>query len=163
MIPINYSCSYLLALPRMKRLPFFYIVIHLLVMGSSCAEDEGTDAPVISNLTITPSYIEEFADSVLISFDYADRNGDLGHPDPNVSTLTVKDSRLENADLYHVQPLAPPGVEVQIQGRLTVKLNAMFVLGNSPTEKLQFEVQLQDLAGNMSNLLVSDTLMVPRP
>lgn len=135
----------------------------LLLGVSACSEDEGSDAPEISNLVVTPADVEEFADSVLISFDYADRNGDLGHPDPNVNTLTVKDSRLEFADTYHVQPLSPPDAEVQIQGRFTVKLNSLFLLGNSSEEKLQFSVQLQDLAGNMSNLLVSDTVLVRRP
>jgi len=147
----------------MTRLHSVLLLTLLALTVHSCADDEGSDVPVISNLTVTPSDVEEFADSVLISFDYADRNGDLGHPDPNVTTLTVKDSRLEYADQYHVQPLSPHDTEVKIQGRLTVKLNNLFVLGNSTTEKLQFSVQLRDMAGNMSNLLVSDTVMVTRP
>lgn len=139
------------------------LFLTVAVMAISCEGDDGTDAPVISNLTVTPMEAIEFADSVLISFDYTDRNGDLGHPDPNVNHLTVKDSRLQFADTYHVQPLAPLGEELEIQGRLTVKLNSLFVLGNSTTEKLQFSIQLQDRAGNWSNLLVSDTVMVSRP
>lgn len=142
-------------------LPTFLFAIALMV--HACAEDEGSDVPEISNLLVTPASVQEFADSVLISFDYADGNGDLGHPDPNVATLTVKDSRLEFADHYHLQPLSPPNSAVQIKGRLTIKLNNLFVLGNSATEKLQFSVQLRDMAGNMSNLLVSDTVMVTRP
>lgn len=139
------------------------LFLTVAVMAVSCADDEGTNAPVISNLTVTPMEAIEFADSVLISFDYTDRNGDLGHPDPNVNQLSVKDSRLEFADMYHLQPLAPMGEDVEIQGRLTVKLNGLFVLGNSNSEKLQFSIQLQDRGGNMSNLLVSDTVMVVRP
>lgn len=139
------------------------LFLTVAVMAVSCADDEGTNAPVISNLTVTPMEAIEFADSVLISFDYTDRNGDLGHPDPNVNQLSVKDSRLEFADMYHLQPLAPMGEDVEIQGRLTVKLNGLFVLGNSNSEKLQFSIQLQDRGGNMSNLLVSGTVMVVRP
>ena len=139
------------------------LFLTVMIMAVSCESDEGSDAPVISNLTVTPIEAVEFADSVLISFDYTDRNGDLGHPDPNVNHLTVKDSRLQFADTYHVQPLAPLGEELEIQGRLTVKLNSLFVLGNSTTEKLQFSIQLQDRGGNTSNLLVSDTVMVVRP
>ncbi len=138
------------------------LLLAVAVIVVSCEDDKGTDAPVISNLTVTPIEAMEFADSVLISFDYTDRNGDLGHPDPNVNHLTVKDSRLEFADTYHVQPLAPLGEELEIQGRLTVKLNSLFVLGNSNSEKLQFSIQLQDRGGNTSNLLVSDTVMVVR-
>lgn len=147
----------------MVRRMHIIIIIALLLRFTSCTDDDGTDAPVISNLTVTPIEAIEFVDSVIISFDYTDRNGDLGHPDPNVNQLSVKDSRLEFEDTYHVQPLAPLGEEVEIQGRLTVKLNSLFVLGNSNSEKLQFSVQLSDRAGNTSNLLVSDTVMVMRP
>jgi hypothetical protein len=107
--------------------------------------------------------VEEFSDTVTISFDYYDLSGDLGNMDPNVASLSVKDSRLENADLYHVLPLAPEGENVQIQGRLSVRLNNLFILGNDTVEELQFEVQIEDREGNWSNLLESDTISVYRP
>ncbi len=129
---------------------------------SSC-EDKPSDIPEISNLTVTPMTVEEFTDTVTISFDYYDFNGDLGNTDPNVASLSVKDSRLENADLYHVLPLSPDGENVQIQGRLSIRLNNLFILGNDTVEELQFEVQIEDRKGNWSNLLESDTISVYRP
>lgn len=107
--------------------------------------------------------VTEFTDSVIISFDYYDHNGDLGHSDPNMTSLSVKDSRLQHADLYHVQPLAPEGSNVPIKGRLSVRLNNLFILGNDSIEELQFEVMMQDRKGNWSNLMESDTISVFRP
>jgi hypothetical protein len=106
---------------------------------------------------------QEFTDTVLISFDYYDYNGDLGNPDPNITSLSVKDSRLQDADLYHVIPLSPEGSNVPIQGRMTVQLNNLFILGNDTVENLMFEVLMQDQKGNWSNLLESDTISVYRP
>jgi hypothetical protein len=107
--------------------------------------------------------VQEFTDTVLISFNYYDFNGDLGHPDPNITSLSVKDSRLQDADLYHVIPLSPEGSNVPIQGRMTVQLNNLFILGNDTVEDLMFEVLMQDQKGNWSNLLESDTISVYRP
>ena len=137
----------------------------LLVFGwlvSSCNEEPST-IPEISNLTIEPMMVEEFTDTVTISFDYYDYNGDLGHPDPNVTSLSVKDSRLQYEDLYHVQPLAPVDANVPIQGRLSVRLNNLFILGNDSVEELQFEVMIQDRRGSWSELVESDTITVFRP
>lgn len=131
-------------------------------MAVSCNEQE-SNIPEISNLTVEPMVVAEFTDTVVISFDYADFNGDLGHPDPNVTSLSVKDSRLQDADLYHVIPLSPEGSNVPIRGRIAVQLNNLFILGNDTLEELQFEVTMQDQKGNWSNVLESDTISVYRP
>ena len=134
----------------------------LALVVASCNEGQ-SEIPEISNLTVMPTVVQEFTDTVLISFDYYDFNGDLGHPDPNATSLSVKDSRLQAADLYHVIPLSPEGSNVPIQGRMTVQLNNLFILGNDTVEELLFEVLMQDQKGNWSNLLESDTISVYRP
>lgn len=133
-----------------------------ILLFSACREEK-SNVPEISNLTVEPMVVEEFTDTVTISFDYYDYNGDLGHPDPNVTSLSIKDSRLQFEDLYHVQPLAPVDAHVPIQGRLSVKLNNLFILGNDTLEELQFEVMIQDREGNWSELVESDTITVFRP
>jgi hypothetical protein len=105
------------------------------LVAVSCNEDP-SDIPEISNLTVLPMVVQEFTDSVTI---------------------------LQNADLYHVIPLSPEGSNVPIQGKLTVQLNNLFILGNDTLEELQFEVMMQDQKGNWSNLLESDTISVYRP
>jgi hypothetical protein len=144
---------------ELRRLSF---LLSLLLAVSSCNE-EPSSIPEITNLTVEPTLVEEFTDTVTISFDYYDYNGDLGHPDPNIASLSVKDSRLQFEDLYHVQPLAPVEANVPIQGRLSVRLNNLFILGNDSVEELQFEVMIQDRRGNWSELVDSDTITVYRP
>lgn len=134
-----------------------------LVFAFSACKEEPSTVPEISNLTVEPMLVEEFTDTVTISFDYADYDGDLGHPDPNVTSLSVKDSRLEFEDLYHVQPLAPEDANVPIQGRLSIRLNNLFILGNDTLEELQFEVMIQDRKGQWSDLVETDTITVYRP
>lgn len=140
------------------------LIIALLAIAflASCKQ-EHSDIPEISDLTVVPMNVAEFTDTVIVSFNYYDYNGDLGHPDPNVASLSVKDSRLQYEDLYHVQPLAPVDAKVPIEGRLSVRLNNLFILGNDSIEKLQFEVKIQDRAGNWSELVESDTITVYRP
>lgn len=141
------------------RLSFFL----LAAIAFIACNERPSDIPELSNLTVEPTLVAEFSDTVIISFDYYDYNGDLGHPDPNVASLSVKDSRLQDADLYHVQPLAPVDANVPIQGKLSVQLNNLFILGNDSVEELIFEVMIQDRKGNWSSLLESDTISVYRP
>lgn len=132
------------------------------VLFSSCKE-EHSDIPELTNLTVEPMRVAEFADSVIISFDYYDYNGDLGYLDPNNTSLSVKDSRLQFEDLYHVQPLAPVDANVPIKGRLSVKLNNLFILGNDTVERLRFAITIRDRKGHWSEVVESDTITVFRP
>lgn len=133
------------------------------ILLSACKkDDEDVNTPVISNLKIEPDTVVEFIDTVIISFDYVDANGDLGEPDPNVNTVSVKDSRLENADWYHLPPLAPQDEDLPIQGTLQIKLNNLFIIGNADMETLNLTVQIQDREGNISNELFSHDVIVVR-
>ena len=129
----------------------------------SCKKEETTDAPVISDLVVTPITVEEFKDTVTISFIYEDVNGDIGHDNPNTPSIFVRDSRLEDSDEYHIQPLTPDQQELNIQGSVSLRLNNLFILGNDSTESLLLKVTMVDRAGNMSNELVSDSVLVVRP
>lgn len=137
------------------------LALFLALAFASCKE-QNSDIPEISNLVVEPLLVEEFADTVTITFDYYDYNGDLGYLDPNQTSLSVKDSRLQFEDLYHVQPLAPIDANVPIAGRLSVRLNNLFILGNDSVERLQFEIMIQDRKGNWSDIIESDTITVFR-
>jgi len=144
-------------------LVFRGLIFLLTVLLFASCKEEHSDIPEITNLTVEPLLVSEFTDTVVISFDYYDYNGDLGYLDPNVTSLSVKDSRLQFEDLYHVKPLAPVDANVPIQGRLSVRLNNLFILGNDTVERLQFEVMIQDRKGHWSELVESDTITVFRP
>ena len=138
------------------------LLIAALVI-SSCKKDETTEAPVISDLVVSPMVVQEFTDTVAISFIYEDLNGDIGFEDPNTYSIFVRDSRLETSDEYHIPPQTPDQQALNIQGSISLRLNNLFILGNDSTESLLLTVTLVDRAGNISNELVSDSVLVVRP
>jgi hypothetical protein len=104
--------------------------------------------------------VVQFGDRVKVRFSYKDADGDLGHADPDVATLEVKEARLEVPDLYHVPPIAPEGAEVSVQGELEVELNALFLLGNGIEETTTYTLRIRDRAGNWSNSITTPTITI---
>lgn len=138
----------------------------LLLSGCVCVlvcckkENDMPKEPEIELVSIGPTDVEEFTDVVTLHFKYTDGDGDIGQVDPDVPSLRVKDSRLPEADWYHLPPLTPELQELAIQGELELPLNTLFLLGNSGTEVLTYSIVLVDRAGNYSNELVSPSITV---
>jgi hypothetical protein len=101
-----------------------------------------------------------FQNSLQITLDYIDENGDIGYQDPDAYSLRVKDSRLEEFDWYHIPPLTPEMEELNISGSFTVELNSLFLLGNASQETTTFTLQLKDRSGNWSNQITSPAVMI---
>lgn len=141
----------------------------VLIIGLVCGivsckkkkEPEPDPVPIIELVSITPSTVTEFKDSILIKIKYKDANGDLGDQSPDVHSLHVKDSRLANPDTYHVIPLAPiSDKNIPIEGELTIKLNSLFLLGSGTTEQTVLTIKIKDRAGNWSNELTSSPITI---
>ena len=141
----------------------------VLIIGLVCGivsckkkkEPEPDPVPIIELVSITPSTVLEFKDSILIKIKYKDANGDLGDLSPDEHSLIVKDSRLANPDTYHVIPLAPiSDKNIPIEGELTIKLNSLFLLGSGTTEQTILTIKLKDRAGNWSNELTSSPITI---
>lgn len=139
------------------------ILLAIAFLLGSCAKDEETEAPVISDLVVSPMIVEEFNDTVSVSFIYEDIDGDIGQEDPNINSIFIRDSRLEAADEYHISPQTPDQLQLDIQGSISLRLNNLFILGNDSTESVVLTVTMVDRAGNISNELVSDSVLVVRP
>jgi hypothetical protein len=117
--------------------------------------------PTIELVSINPSTVTEFKDSISITIKYKDANGDLGDDNPDELSLEIKDSRLSKADYYHVKPLAPnTGKDIPIEGELRVKLNSMFLLGTGTKETVTLNIKFKDRAGNWSNEVVSSPITI---
>ena len=135
----------------------------LILFFSACKDD---DTPVVDGIpilrveSISPKTATQFDDPIELVLYYEDANGDLGAEDPDKLNLSVKDSRLDMADFYHIQPLAPIGANVPIQGTLKVAIKSVFLLGNGDSEKITFTVRIQDQAGNWSDESVSPEITV---
>lgn len=140
----------------------FTIIMISLVVSSCKKEDEETlpPEPVISLLTVGPTNMLQFKDSVIVTIAYKDNNGDIGDESPDEYSLRVKDSRLANPDWYHIQPLAPVGSELKFEGTIRVKINTLFILGNGSQELSNLSIKLKDRAGHWSNEITTPVITI---
>lgn len=141
------------------------IIITLLglFLVSSCKKDDLLDpVPFISIVDISPKSVVQFTDPVIITLEYEDQDGDLGFDSPDSMSVFVQDSRLAEPDLYHIPPLSPPDTTLHIRGQINVEISSPFLLGNGSSETVNFTVQLKDRAGNLSNAVVSEDIVITR-
>ena len=144
---------------------WLYIMLFTLLLACSKDEDESEELsndPSISFVSIDPTEVENFNNSITLTIKYKDNNGDLGFEDPDVNSLYVKDARLDTADYYHVPPLAPLDKNLIIEGQLEIVLNSMFILGNGDQEYAALSVKIRDRAGNWSNQITTPTITINR-
>ena len=147
----------------MNKIPQKLILFLLSLSIFGCKKDEKySEIPEIEFVSLTPNSTTEFSQNIVLKLTYKDGDGDIGHEDPDVYALFVKDSRLPKADEYHVKPLTPPEQTLQIEGELTVRLSSIFVLGSDSTESTKYRVKLRDRAGNWSNEIETSSIQVSK-
>ena len=128
-----------------------YIIL-LLSLISACKKDDSLPAaPSIKLLSVSSTDLLQFKDSLVITLEYQDANGDIGEDNPDQNDLMVKDRRLSNADYYFIKPLSPPSSNIKIKGVIAVQIKNTFLLGTGNSEITQFDIKLKDRAGNWSN------------
>ncbi|MDZ4663886.1 MAG: hypothetical protein SGJ15_03315 [Bacteroidota bacterium] len=147
----------------MKALISTLAIAALLISCKKKEEPAPDPIPTLEIVSISPSTVKEFQDSVIIKLKYKDANGDLGDQSPDLHSLYVKDSRLPNPDTYHVKPLAPISSDnIPIEGELTIKLNALFLLGTGTSEATTLNIKIKDRAGNWSKEVTSAQLTITK-
>lgn len=132
---------------------------------SGCRPEEVDPvAPELGFVSINATEVESSTTPLTVTLSYRDHQGDLGWSDPDVHALEVRDTRLDNPDTYHVPPLTPDGMELDIDGTFLVNLPPLFLLGNGGDEQTRLTFRITDRAGNASNevgsplILITDTL-----
>lgn len=135
------------------------------VLLSSCKEvvnTTGNPVPRIVLVKIEPTQVKQFTDSLKITFNYEDGDGDLGYDNADINSLEVQDERLSKPDLYYVPPMAPVDAKIKIKGQMTMKLRNVFLLGTGNVETTSFTVRIQDRAGNWSNPIKTPEITITR-
>lgn len=140
----------------------------LLVTLASCKKEQGNEPlPVVSNkpeitsVSVSATSINQFSD-LLINVNYIDGNGDLGTTDADVKSIFVTDSR-DNTIVheFHLQPLAPEGQSIPIQGKLKVNIENVILLSQANnSETVRFSVYIIDRAGNVSNTAQTSNITI---
>jgi len=127
----------------------------------SCKKKKETPPnPVIEFINSSSTEVVSFDNTITLTISYEDQQGDIGEPDPDKNTIMVKDSRLDEADWYHIPPITPDGMELKTKGQFTIELPTLFLLGNGSQESTTFSIQIQDRLGNKSNTVVSSSISI---
>ena len=148
----------------MKLLLFTGCVLTIALLPA-CKETEPipvNPVPFISIDSLSRSEVKEFTDSLVIYVRYEDGDGDLGEINPDINSLEVQDQRFQKADTYFVPPQAPTDKTLRIQGRLTIRLRNLFLLGTGNAETTAFRIRLRDRAGNWSNSITTTNIAITR-
>lgn len=139
------------------------IVLLTSICCFSCKfEDKysGNVNPSISNLTMNKVNYKQFTDTVVISFNYNDGDGDLGFESADSLSVEIKDVRFAKPDYYHLQPLSPIGEKISISGTIKVSLKNIFLIGSGSLESTQFQIRVKDRAQHWSNTLISKSITI---
>lgn len=143
------------------KILFTFLLAGIFFSCKKKSESASAPEPTIEIISVTPTTVTEFKDSILIKIKYKDSNGDLGDVSPDEHSLEIKDSRLPTADMYHVKPLAPiSDKDISIEGELTVKLNSLFLIGSGTSENTTFVIKLKDRSGHWSNEITSPQITI---
>ena len=124
----------------MKKILF--ILLSVLIISSCKKEDDSLFN--ISLLNTSPISLQEFQENIIVEIKFEHSEGFMGFYDPDYLSLEVKDSRLVNADYYHLIPLNPPDNELEIKGNIKLEIDAPFILGSGNLETLFFTMRIQD-------------------
>ena len=141
----------------MKKL---FFISFILLIFSSCSKEEDQVIFNINLLNTFPTEIIEFQENIYVRIYYQHPDGFIGFSDPDYLSLEVKDSRLSQADYYHIIPVTPPENSLSITGELLVEIDSPFLFGNGIMELVNFTIRIQDQNLNWSNSIITPNITV---
>jgi hypothetical protein len=148
----------------LSQITNLYIMAVLAVISFyGCGQEEivtVNKTPLIQLVSVSSQNIKQFKDSVVITFEYKDGDGDIGETDPDKNSIQIKDSRLTKPDYYFIKPLAPPGSEISFKGTIALQIKSLFLLGTANSEITTLELRIKDRAGNWSNVITTPTITI---
>lgn len=139
------------------------VVLLLVIIWAGCSkdsEDRTNPVPVIEFVSVTPGTVQEYTDSLTFTIYYRDGDGDLGENDADVKNLFLTDTRNQVTYKYRIQQLAPTGAAIPIEGNLNITLDNTAILDGSVSETVTYDIYITDRAGNRSNTVSSDEIVV---
>jgi len=138
------------------------ILLLIIVFFSNCKKDDNEDSFMISIASTSPLEIQEFQENIMVNIQYVHPEGFVGFFDPDYLSLEVKDSRLSDADHYHIIPISPPNDPISVQGELLLEIDAPFIFGNGLSETLAYDIRIQDINKQWSNKVTTAVITVSK-
>ncbi len=152
----------------MRKIYFPFLVCLSVLIWTQISCTKRTDElsfpvePTITLDSISQNTLIEFQDRLILHLSYQDGDGDLGTSNPDINSIFIQDSRLENADEYYLPPLSPETATISIQGAFDVQLSTTFLLGNGTEESTVFSLFVKDRAGHESNTVETEEILIVR-
>ena len=142
---------------------FFLFLLGSLMCLSSCKKDAETMSvvPEISFVSIGPSTVFQNKDSVIIRISYRDGDGDLGENNSDVKNAEITNFRNNLTYNFRIRQLAPSNANVAIQGEVEFIVSGVAMENTSlSSESTSFSIKITDRAGNVSNVITSNSITV---
>ena len=141
---------------------FFPALVVMFAIGSCIKPPDYSDTPNIEFLSMSKSTAEEGADTVEIYFKFTDGDGDLGPLNDQDSTINLFliDSRDNTTKPYQLPNLTPGGNIKAISGEVTVKVKSFACRAGFENDELRYTIYVKDRAGNQSNTIQSDPIII---
>lgn len=127
--------------------------------------------PTLEYVSIQPTEVEELKDSMIITLRFTDGDGDIVSQDSSqeqISNLEVKDLRTTLADsvsrlFYRFPEYTTNTCNPSIQGTIRIAVAPTLVFPrNLREQKTAFAVRLRDAAGNWSEAVMTDSILIKR-
>ncbi len=144
----------------MKKLIPYFVVITLI----SCKKEvvEVSPQPYIEFIDIFPKEVKQNSDEILITIKYRDGDGDLGDNNPDVKNVFLKDLRNSLYYSFRLKQLAPDDAGIAITGKININMGSTIMVSNADQEYANFGLFVIDRAGNASNIVVTDSIIVKK-
>lgn len=140
-----------------------FVIFFISVFIFSCKKkDSQTNVPQIKFVSISPSTVVEYVNSISIVISYDDLDGDLGENNANVSNLWVTDSRNNVQYSYRISQLAPDNANIHIRGNLDISIKNTARTDSSASQSFTYSIFLKDRAGNSSNTVTTSAITVTK-
>lgn len=120
-----------------------------------------SEIPEISFVSIGPSAVFQNKDSVIIRISYRDGDGDLGENNSDVKNAEITNFRNNLIYNFRIRQLAPTDANIAIQGELEFIVPGVAMENTSlSSESTSFSIKINDRAGNVSNVVTSNSITV---
>lgn len=147
----------------MVRKGFIVYLCFAFALLVACKKEEGSTTPSIALIGVSKTDIIEFKDSLFITIEYEDLDGNIGTQDPDAKSLFVQDERYENPEAYHIPPITPLDKVLKVKGTIRVYIPTLIRRSSGPFEKTILSIRLKDRDGNWSNTVDTPLLTIFEP
>lgn len=132
------------------------------IVFTSCQKDPPVISiiPSITFVSVTPTNVTQFKDSITFTISYQDGDGDLGQNDPNVYNLFLTDNRINITYPYRIKQLAPDNANIAIEGNLNIVLPNAGITDGSASQIATYSMYIVDRAGHQSNTVTSPSITI---